>query len=134
MSDQKGPVVVGVDIGIIDPGIQAVGDLPVIGDAIGIPVHADRTVEGAFARGIDIFQLVVIGHAVGDRQIQVGGIGGDGRGQKRVWAAWCGACSTFAPVLEKVAARHAGHVFAKLELGSRAELTRVVTEDELTTG
>ena len=36
------------------------GDLPVIGDAVGIPVHTDRTVKGAFAGGIEVFQLVVV--------------------------------------------------------------------------
>ena len=31
------------------------------------------------------------------------------------WAAWCGACSKFAPVFEKAAAQYPQHVFAKLD-------------------
>ncbi len=54
------PVAVMILVGIIDPGIQPVGDLPVIGQAVGIPVDADGPVLGALAVDVDVFQLVVI--------------------------------------------------------------------------
>jgi thioredoxin 1 len=38
------------------------------------------------------------------------------------WAAWCGACTQFAPVYEKIASRHPNHVFAKLDTQSQKEL------------
>ena len=36
------------------------GDLPVIGQAVGIPVDTDGAVKGAPSGGLDIFQPVVI--------------------------------------------------------------------------
>lgn len=38
------------------------------------------------------------------------------------WAEWCGACKTFAPVYEKVAARHPKHIFGKLDTQSHKDL------------
>jgi thioredoxin 1 len=38
------------------------------------------------------------------------------------WAAWCGACTAFAPVYEKVASRHPGHIFGKLDTHTQKDL------------
>lgn len=38
------------------------------------------------------------------------------------WAAWCGACTTFAPVYEEVALRHPDHVFGKLDTHTEKDL------------
>jgi thioredoxin 1 len=38
------------------------------------------------------------------------------------WAAWCGACATFAPAFERVAERHPSHAFAKLDTQAEKEL------------
>ena len=54
------PVAVMVQVGIVEPGAQPVGDLPVIGQAVGIPVDTDRPVLGVLAVDIDVFQFVVI--------------------------------------------------------------------------
>ncbi|MFC2173154.1 thioredoxin family protein [Acidobacteriota bacterium] len=41
------------------------------------------------------------------------------------WASWCGACQTFQPIYEKIAARHPAHTFGKID--TQAEKT-LVTE------
>lgn len=38
------------------------------------------------------------------------------------WAAWCGACKTFAPVYEKIASRHPEHIFGKLDTHTQKDL------------
>ncbi|KNB52963.1 thioredoxin family protein [Streptomyces caatingaensis] len=39
------------------------------------------------------------------------------------WATWCGPCKRFAPVYDRVAAKHEDLVFAKVETDSQAELS-----------
>jgi thioredoxin len=38
------------------------------------------------------------------------------------WAAWCGPCKMFAPVFEKVSAKHPDAVFAKCDTETEQEL------------
>jgi thioredoxin 1 len=40
------------------------------------------------------------------------------------WASWCGACKTFAPVFERVAGKHPGHTFAKLDTQREKSLVK----------
>jgi thioredoxin 1 len=40
------------------------------------------------------------------------------------WASWCGACKPFAPVYEKVSAKHPQHTFGKIDTEAEAELTK----------
>ncbi|MBH1933334.1 thioredoxin family protein [Streptomyces sp. AV19] len=39
------------------------------------------------------------------------------------WATWCGPCKRFAPVYDRVAAKHEDLVFTKVETDSQAELS-----------
>lgn len=39
------------------------------------------------------------------------------------WATWCGPCKRFAPVYDRVAAKHEDLVFAKVETDAQAELS-----------
>jgi thioredoxin 1 len=38
------------------------------------------------------------------------------------WAAWCGPCRAFGPVFERVAEKHPGAVFAKVDTEAEQEL------------
>jgi thioredoxin 1 len=38
------------------------------------------------------------------------------------WAQWCGACTTFQPIYERVARRHPSHTFAKLDTQKEKKL------------
>jgi thioredoxin 1 len=38
------------------------------------------------------------------------------------WASWCGACETFRPVYEKVAAKHPEITFGSLDTGAEKDL------------
>ncbi len=48
------------------------GELPVVGDAVAVPVDADRPVPGVSAEAVDILQLVVVELALGDSTVIVG--------------------------------------------------------------
>jgi hypothetical protein len=49
------PIAVRVESGIVKVRIQAVGDLPGIGHAVPVPVHADGTMKGVGAGDVDVF-------------------------------------------------------------------------------
>lgn len=38
------------------------------------------------------------------------------------WAGWCGPCKAFAPIYERVAAKHPEAVFAKIDVDAEPEL------------
>ncbi len=38
------------------------------------------------------------------------------------WASWCGPCRAFAPIYERVSARHPDVVFAKIDVDREVEL------------
>jgi thioredoxin 1 len=51
-----------------------------------------------------------------------GSVSGDGIVMVDCWASWCGACETFRPVYEKVAARHPEITFGSLDTGAEKSL------------
>jgi thioredoxin 1 len=51
-----------------------------------------------------------------------GAVSGDGIVLVDCWAQWCGACKTFRPVYERVAAKHPGITFGSLNTGAEKSL------------
>jgi thioredoxin 1 len=51
-----------------------------------------------------------------------GSVSGDGIVMVDCWASWCGACETFRPVYEKVAAKHPEITFGSLNTGEEKSL------------
>ena len=49
------------------------------------------------------------------------------------WASWCGACETFRPVYEKVAARHPEITFGSLDTGAEKSLVSHLGIDHIPT-
>jgi hypothetical protein len=57
--------------GIVHGGIQAVEQFPVVGQAVAVPVNADRAVIPVFAGSLDVLQPVVVKRALGDIAVDV---------------------------------------------------------------
>lgn len=49
------------------------------------------------------------------------------------WAAWCAPCRTFAPIYERVAARHEDIVFGKLDTEAQPTIARMLRIDAIPT-
>jgi thioredoxin 1 len=47
------------------------------------------------------------------------------------WARWCAACKPFAPVFERVAERHPGHTFGKIDTQAETKLTERLGVDHV---
>lgn len=49
------------------------------------------------------------------------------------WASWCDACKPFAPVFEKVAAKHPLHTFGKVDTQQEKDLVSKLGVDHIPT-
>lgn len=49
------------------------------------------------------------------------------------WASWCDACKPFAPIFERVAAKHSRHKFGKIDTQSEKDLVSKLGVDHIPT-